>query len=60
MKNNKEHKTKKLSIELFDPKLLKETEILDTDNMSDFDDDFDELEDGTFEISLDEFKKTLE
>ncbi len=64
MKTNKLNKTKKLGIELFDSKLLKETKILDNDNYYDDPDEMefetDDLDENIKEISLGEFNKTLE
>lgn len=58
----KSSKTKKLGIELFDSKLLKETKILENENYyadaDEIDDDIDDFDEE--EISLSEFNKTLE
>lgn len=63
MKTRHQPKSTKLSIEIFNPKLLKETKLLISDEYYDeTDSDFDEqdaLEEGISEISLIEFEKTL-
>lgn len=56
-------KTSKLSIEIFNPQLLKEIKIINNDDfyndMSDIDDDSDDSYDDISAITLMEFEKTL-
>ena len=53
----------RMSIEVFDPKLLKELKLLNTDDFNageeSIDDDSDETELGFTELNFDEFEKTL-
>ncbi|MGZ4034173.1 MAG: hypothetical protein ACXVPU_08295 [Bacteroidia bacterium] len=56
------NKTSKLSIELFNPQLLKETKILNNDDfydMNDSEDEPDDFNDNIVEITLLEFEETL-
>lgn len=63
MKTTAMNKTAKLSIELFNPQLLKETKILNNDDFfndwNDFDEDLEDFNDDISAMSFIEFEKTL-